>query len=86
MFHILGFLFLLFLVVLFIGINLIASFFRALFGGTGGRRRASGRPSGGFYQESSSEEETKQNAARNRRKKIFSKDEGEYVDFEEIDE
>jgi Sec-independent protein translocase protein TatA len=86
MLHILGIFFLLFIVVLFIGVNLVASFFRALFGGTGGRRNASGRESRGFYNETRSEEETTQRTTRKRRKKIFSKDEGEYVDFEEIDE
>ena len=58
MFHILGFLFIIIIAILLIGLSIIGTVIRNIFG-------LGGRP---------------------RHKKLFSKDEGEYVDFEEIKE
>ncbi|MDR0895003.1 MAG: DUF4834 family protein [Prevotellaceae bacterium] len=81
MFHILGFLFILLLAVLFVGIGLISSFLRALFGW--GRQR-----SGSAQQQSARTGATSSSSTSrsSRRRKIFTPDDGEYVDFEEIKE
>ena len=67
MFHILGFLFIIIIAILLIGLSIIGTVIRNIFG-LGGRRTSS---NSGPYP---------------RHKKLFSKDEGEYVDFEEIKE
>ena len=92
MFHILGFLFIIIIAILLIGLSIIGTVIRNIFG-LGGRRTSSNsgpyqkgngnyQPGGYSYNDNrqSSEE------ARPRHKKLFSKDEGEYVDFEEIKE
>jgi mannose/fructose/N-acetylgalactosamine-specific phosphotransferase system component IIC len=76
MFHLLGFLFILLLVVLLMGVGIISSFIRALFGW--------GRKTGGGTQQQQSARTT--SGSRRRKKKIFTPDDGEYVEFEEIKE
>lgn len=104
MFHILGFLFIIIVVILVIGLSIIGTVLRSIFG-LGGKRRASSGTyqngggsyqSGGGYtfsgngQQSSSSHEDAERATADddvrgkQRKKLFAKDEGEYVDFEEI--
>lgn len=87
MFHILGFLFFIIIAIFFIGIVLVGSIFSRLFGG---KRRST------FYSYKPKDSEQSQTAhdngqsetrhSANKHKKIFQKDEGEYVDFEEIKE
>lgn len=95
MFHLLGFLFIIIIAVLIIGVSIVGTVLRALFGF--GRRSASAphtyTTTGGREQQSTRrerEEEEIYNAEENiqprKHKKIFGKDEGEYVDFEEIKE
>ncbi len=88
MFHILGFLFIFVIAILLIGLSIVGSVVRTIFGL--GRRSTSSRPSGNTRQtyystnekrEESSAQSSSSNASH---KKIFNKDEGEYVDFEEI--
>lgn len=108
MFHILGFLFIIIVVILVIGLSIIGTVLRSIFGLGGKRRTSSGtyqngngsyQPGGGGYsfsgsqQQTSSSQNSEENASsasgndnRGKRKKLFSKDEGEYVDFEEIKE
>jgi len=104
MFHILGFLFIIIVVILVIGLSIIGTVLRSIFG-LGGKRRSSGtyqngngsyQSAGGYsfsgnQQQSSSSQANKEttsseNDIHKKRKKLFSKDEGEYVDFEEIKE
>ena len=84
MFHILGFLFIIILVILIIGLSILGSVVRFLFGA--GRRQT--RPQ--TYARTSEKREdtvnTEEGERHINRKKIFGKDEGEYVDFEEINE
>lgn len=101
MFHFLGFLFIIIIAILIIGLSVIGTIFKALFGF--GRRPASTRSSGtqannrnssgqqqtynedGTETDSYANDEKQTYEERTRhRKKIFSKDEGEYVDFEEV--
>lgn len=96
MFHFLGFLFIIIIAVLIIGISIVGSVLRAVFGF--GRRSTTSNPntyttSGRRQQQSAQrerEEEERYNAEENiqprKHKKIFGKDEGEYVEFEEIKE
>lgn len=100
MFHILGFLFIIIIAILLIGLSIIGTVLRSIFG-LGGRRTSSNsgpyqkgngnyQPGGYSYNDNrqSSEEEVQaeEGEIRPRHKKLFSKDEGEYVDFEEIKE
>ena len=97
MFHFLGFLFIIIIAILLIGLSIIGTVIRS--------RRSSNtyRNDNGNYQSgrgysfngrqqsgSSSNEEPKtrikEETAHGRHKKLFSQDEGEYVDFEEIKE
>ncbi|MCD8181976.1 MAG: DUF4834 family protein [Bacteroides sp.] len=86
MFHILGFLFVIIIAILLIGLSIIGTVIRSIFG-LGGRR------SSGTYQTRSENQQT--NSSQNKtdpetdgtpskHKKLFSEDEGEYVDYEEI--
>lgn len=101
MFHFLGFLFIILIAILFIGLGIIGTVIRGIFGL--GRRRSSNTYRNGNenYQserEYSSNERQQschashktsrasQETAYIKHKKLFSKDEGEYVDFEEIKE
>ena len=97
MFHILGFLFIIIIAILLIGLSIIGTVIRNIFG-LGGRRTSSNsgpyqkgngnyQPGGYSYndnRQSSEEAQTEEGEIRPRHKKLFSKDEGEYVDFEEI--
>lgn len=94
MFHLLGFLFIIIIAVLIIGISIVGTVLRTIFGF--GRRSAAPHTystSSGREQQSARrerEEEEIYNAEENiqprKHKKIFGQDEGEYVDFEEIKE
>lgn len=104
MFHILGFLFIIIVVILVIGLSIIGTILRSIFG-LGKRRTSSGSyqndggsyQSGGGYSFSGDQQQTASSQANERttssedvvhrkHKKLFTKDEGEYVDFEEIKE
>lgn len=95
MFHFLGFLFIIIIAVLLIGLSIIGSVVQSIF--KLGRPRSGTRQYAGGYsynnqqqsRTSSQEEEItspEEGEIRPKRKKLFSKDEGEYVDFEEIKE
>lgn len=95
MFHLLGFLFIIVIVVLVIGLSIVGTVLRAVFGF--GRRRPSSTTTSGrqSYQtqeerdhtsEKNNNEEIIRENASGKHKKIFTKDEGEYVDFEEVKE
>lgn len=84
MFHLLGFLFFLVLVVVVLGLALVSRVIGTLFGW--GRKASdafSGRSSAGASSASSSRSATPPSASS--KKKVFDDDEGEYIDFEEID-
>ena len=104
MFHILGFLCVIIVVILVIGLSIIGTVLRTVFG-LGKRRSSSGtyQNGGGSYQsgrgysfsgdqqqdassQSNGETTSPGNDIHRKHKKLFSKDEGEYVDFEEIKE
>ena len=104
MFHILGFLFTIIVVILVIGLSIIGTVLRSIFG-LGKRRTSSGSyqngggsyQSGGGYSFSGDQQQTASSQANEgptssedvvhrKHKKLFTKDEGEYVDFEEIKE
>lgn len=75
---ILGFIFFIIVAVFVIGFSVIANILRALFGQpkrtTSSSQKAN--PAGS--------EKKKETSAPQKRKKVFDKDEGEYVDYEEI--
>ena len=104
MFHILGFLFIIIVVILVLGLSIIGTVLRSIFG-LGKRRTSSGSyqngggsyQSGGGYSFSGDQQQTASSQANEgttssedvvhrKHKKLFTKDEGEYVDFEEIKE
>ena len=100
MFHILGFLFIIIIAILIIGLSIIGTVIRSIFG-LGRHRTSSGsyqNPEGYSYNNtntrqrstsSSQQDETtepEEGEIHLKRKKLFSKDEGEYVEFEEIKE
>ena len=98
MFHILGFLFVIIVVILVIGLSIIGTVLRTVFG-LGKRRSSSGtyQNGGGSYQsgrgysfsgdqQQDASSQSNGNDIHRKHKKLFSKDEGEYVDFEEIKE
>lgn len=91
MFHILGFIFFIILIVLLIGLFILSRVVGMIFGfkrrmqHNGSAQRTtyssgSSRPQEDSFDSSSNEG----NTSVRRRKKIFDKEEGEYVDFEEI--
>ena len=95
MFHLLGFLFIIFIAVLVIGLSIVGSILRVVFGF--GRRRS--RPNdahrsyrnmnqteGAKTQRDNKGEEIINMTSGNKHPKFFSKEDGEYVDFEEINE
>lgn len=85
MFHLIGFLFFLVLVVVVLGLALVSKVIGTLFGW--GRKASdafSGRSSAGASSASSSRSATPPPSASSK-KKVFDDDEGEYIDFEEID-
>lgn len=89
MFHLLGFLFIIVIAVLLIGLTVVGSILRAIFGF--GRRSSqttthtysTGRR---HYHASDidNEEEATAQESNSKHKKIFSDEEGEYIDFEEV--
>ena len=94
MFHILGFLFFIILVVLVIGLLILSKVVSLVFGF---KRRMQGKNSGQrtTYSSQNSQSNPRQEETTDsystqgdvpvrQRKKIFDKDEGEYVEFEEI--
>lgn len=86
MFHLLGFLFFLVLVVVVLGLALVSRVIGTLFGW--GRKASdafSGRSSAGASSASSSRSATPPPPSASSKKKVFDDDEGEYIDFEEID-
>lgn len=94
MLHFLGFIFFIIIAILIIGLGIIGTLIRSIFGL--GKRRAPSDPyqnaKGYSYQNpnsSSAREEASPLEDRDnyvKIKKIFSKEEGEYIDFEEIKE
>lgn len=77
---ILGFFFIIILIILIFGLSIISSIFRVFFGlGKKGSKSSNRNYSN---QQTSSRQETVYEQKKH--KKIFDNDEGEYVDFEEI--
>lgn len=90
MFHILGFIFFIILIVLLIGLFILSRVVGMIFGFK--RRMQNGSAQRTTYSSSSNQPQedhfdsysNEGNTSVRRRKKIFDKEEGEYVDFEEI--
>lgn len=103
MFHILGFIFIIIIAILIIGLSIIGTVIRSVF------KMGGQRPNNNTYQGNNGNGQPRQGYSFNggqrsatstsndgvtpeegelhiNRKKIFTKDEGEYVDFEEIKE
>lgn len=95
MFHLLGFLFIIVIVILVVGLTIVGSVLRAIFG-FGRRRPASSKSTHTHtyhtnhtesqHTGANSDEKVTTEQTDSRHKKIFTKDEGEYVDFEEVKE
>lgn len=94
MFHILGFLFIIVIAVIIIGLTLVGSVLRAIFG-LGKRSSSSGSSHNTTYNSSGNKryyhstqaddkEETITETGAPKHKKLFDDNEGEYVDYEEI--
>lgn len=73
--YILGFLFLIVIFIFVIGLSIVGSILRVLFGF--GKRSSS-------TQQTTNREETEEEKEQSKHKKLFGEDEGEYVDFEEV--
>lgn len=90
MFHILGILFIIIIAILIIGLSIIGTVIRSVFGLKGSRSTSGGHSFNGDKQNSSSSQKQETTESEEephlKRKKLFSKDEGEYVDFEEVRE
>lgn len=91
MFHILGILFLIILVILLIGLAILSKVVGMIFGfkrrmqRNGSAQRTTYSSNSSQPQEDSFDFSSNEgNTSVRRRKKIFDKEEGEYVDFEEI--
>ena len=78
--YILLFLFILVVFILVLGLSIVGSIVRAIFGF--GRRSTSRMNQSDEEQNNQSQEEN--TTASGKRKKLFTKDEGEYVDYEEV--
>lgn len=74
MLHFLGILFIIIIAVLFIGLSFIGAILRGIFGGV--RRKPAANDT----------VQPEEGELHINRKKIFTKDDGEYVDFEEVKE
>lgn len=91
MFHIIGFLFFFILIILIIGLALLAKIVRSVFG-LGRKMTNQTRTSNKTNSQETTNSDNFHNHHANpskytqERKKIFDKDEGEYIDFEEIKE
>lgn len=87
MFHLLGLLFIFIIAILILGLSIVATIVRNILG-LGRHRSAASQP----RQQSRTARPTddtmtpEEGELHPRRKKLFDKDEGEYVDFEEIKE
>lgn len=88
MFHILGFLFIIILAVIIIGLTIVGSVLRAIFGlgrhSTTNTYNSNSAQRKQYHASDMDDEEIISGKEASRHKKIFSDDEGEYVDFEEI--
>lgn len=93
MFHILGFLFIIIIAILIIGLSIIGTVLRSVFGlkkhrssySPGGYSNNNTKQSSGSSHQQETQD-TVEDVHTNKRKKLFSEDEGEYVDFEEVKE
>lgn len=84
MLSILGFIFMFIIIIILAGLFIVGGILRAIFGfGKRSSSRQSQRPG----RQNNSTERNSDDALKNatKRKKIFDKEEGEYVDFEEVD-
>lgn len=98
MFHILGLLFIIIIAILIFGLSVIVTVIRSIFGlGARPTSSTSYQKPGGYAYNSSRQQsdpssqadeaiEGEEGEIHPKHKKLFSKDEGEYVDFEEIKE
>lgn len=98
MFQLLLFLFILLVVIAFVFLNLIISFVRALFGGRSssytrnrgytdnGNHTYGHRSAGGGGSSNGNASQAQSKASAGKRSKVFAEDEGEYVDFEEVND
>lgn len=90
MLHFFGFLILIVIAVIIIGLTLVGSVLRALFGfGKRSTPNAQSSSNGRKYyraSETNKEEEMSTESDSAKHKKLFTDEEGEYVDFEEIKE
>lgn len=89
MLHIFGFILIVIIVLIVIGLSIIGHVLRTIFGWFR-RLDASRRNAGNGQRDYTASSQTRrqpsdENAAHPKRKKIFGDDEGEYVDFEEIE-
>lgn len=83
MFKFLFFMFFLFMLLLFLmGFSVLRSFKRFFFGES--NRSESSRPQSSHRPSSSRAEEETRRSRATQRKKIFTQDDGEYVDYEEV--
>ena len=78
--YILLFLFILVVFILVLGLSIVGSIVRAIFGFG---RRSSSRMNQSYERQSNQAQEENATANGNR-KKLFTEDEGEYVDYEEV--
>lgn len=90
MFHILGILFIIIIAILIIGLSIIGTVVRSVFGLKGRGSTSGGYSFNGDKQKPNSSQKQETTEAEEeshlKRKKLFAKDEGEYVDFEEVRE
>lgn len=87
MFHLLGLLFIFIIAILILGLSIIATIVRNILGLGRHRSAASQSPQQSRTARPADDTMTpEEGELRPRRKKLFDKDEGEYVDFEEIKE
>lgn len=86
MFHLLGFFLIIILAVLFIGFGIIGTIIRVLFGGK--RQSSASTSNSSSYTSWGNQQRQQEHILREgdqpKHKKIFSKEDGEYVDFEEV--
>lgn len=87
--HILLFFLLIFVVIIIVGLSIVGAVLRAIFGigRRSSRRNNTNAPTQDSYNpyDSAQNSDTNNEAASDEKhKKIFAKDEGEYVDFEEV--
>lgn len=76
--YILGFLFIIVIFIFVLGLSIVGSILRVLFGF--GKRSSSARQTTNREEEEKQKEQNEQP----KHKKLFGEDEGEYVDFEEV--